>query len=806
MAKLEKYYKKRDFSQTSEPLEGKSSGKELAFVVQRHHASRLHYDFRLELEGVLKSWAVPKGPSLNPTDKRLAIMVEDHPLDYQYFEGEIPKGNYGAGNVTIWDKGYYQPLENTKDPQKAIKTGLKKGDLKIILNGSKLKGEFVLVKIKSEDENTWLLIKHNDKHSVSKAYNSEDYVSSAIKKKKNTTSNTPTPSSPKKTSKPIRNTLKFIKPMLATLSSATEKGENWIYEPKLDGYRIICVVENGVVQLYSRNEQNYTVKYEQIADIFKHLPHDVILDGEIVKLNERGVVDFLALQNFNSNPSGKLFYYVFDLIYLNGYSLTDLTLLQRKEVLKKLIDQINNPQIIFTPFYNNVKELAKNLKKISTEGFMAKHIESKYNSGQRSTQWLKIKKESEDEFLIAGYTDPENENDYLGALLLVEKKGNEFIFRGKCGSGWSNKTAKEMRSLLTSLEISQKPFVEQFVNKTKVHYLHPSIVCTVKFAERTQDGKLRHPVLKDVRFDKMEPEDLPNERKVKIGGITLKFTNQNKIYFPELKINKGQVIDYYDSVSNYILPYLMNRAQSLNRHPNGIHGESFYQKDMPESSPSWLKTVSIYSESNDKHIDYLICNTKATLLYMANLGCIEINPWLSRISKPENPDYLVIDLDPEDIDFNYVIDTALTTYDVINELGFTSFIKTSGSTGLHIYMYLGAKYSYDSSRIFAEWLANTVHNRIPKFTSVERSPQKRQKKVYIDYLQNRKGQTIAAPFSLRPKPKATVSWPLHWNQVNKSLSMNDYTIFNVPDMLKSFDDPWKALNTSPINLRSIKIK
>ncbi|MCO4294637.1 DNA ligase D [Solitalea sp. MAHUQ-68] len=801
MGKLEKYYQKRDFSHTSEPKGGKETGKKLTFVVQRHHASRLHYDFRLELDGVLKSWAIPKGPSLNPLDKRLAIMVEDHPLDYQRFEGEIPKGNYGAGNVLIWDKGYYEPLLPSADVQKEIKRELHNGDLKIVLKGSKLKGEFALVKFQNAEENAWLLIKHKDKFAVNKAYNSEDEVPASIKKKKNVTSSSSTTKPKTKETHKIG----FQKPMLATSADAINEKDEWIYEPKLDGYRIISVIKNGETELFSRNAQNYTVKYGQIADVLREVGHTAILDGEIVKLNAKGVVDFNALQNFNKKPTGKIYYYVFDLIYLNGHFLTELSLLQRKELLKTFIDQLNNPQIVFTPFAKSLKELEKEMH-ISTEGYLAKQINSKYYLGKRSSEWLKIKNENDDEFLIAGYTEPQNKNDFIGALLLVEKKGNEITFRGKCGTGWNNEMAQEMRSLLQPLEVSIKPFKESFSNRTKIHYVNPQIMCTVKFTELTPEGRLRHPVLKDIRYDKMETKTHAQDKTQKIGSVTLKFTNLGKVYFPELNLSKGDVINYYDQVSDHILPHLKNRALSLNRHPNGIHGESFYQKDTPESSPAWLKTTPIYSESNDKQIDYLVCNNKASLLYMANLGCIEINPWLSKISKPDNPDYLVIDLDPENIDFKYVIDTALATNELCIQLGLKSFVKTSGSTGLHIFLHLGAKYSFDSSRIFAEWLANSIHQRIPSFTSIERSPQKRQKKVYIDFLQNRKGQTIAAPFSLRPKPEATVSWPLKWKQVNHKLKMNDYTIFNVPDLLKNYTDPWSELAKTSVNLKSIGAK
>lgn len=807
MPKLKEYIDKRNFTQTKEPVGGKVAGNQLAFVVQRHHATRLHYDFRLQMNGVLKSWAVPKGPSLNPLDKRLAMMVEDHPLDYKDFEGEIPKGNYGAGNVLIWDEGYYVPMADYKDPEKGLLKELKSGSLKIILMGKRLKGEFALVKIKSDEENSWLLIKHRDKYAVDKEYNSEDYVSLKEKDKKNITSDRTTASK----KKPVRThtTIKPIVPMLTTLGNEMVKGEDWLFEPKLDGYRIVGITDGyHNCKLFTRNQLDYTTKYKNIADILKTLDRACVLDGEIVKLNDEGKPSFNALQLFGKNPVGKVHYYVFDLLQLDEHSLVEMPLVDRKKILEALVKSIDSPYIIFTPYeFGNGDKLLEEARKSNSEGIMAKKAESIYHPGYRTKEWIKLKVNQEDEFIIGGYTEPRGKKGLIGAFLLGDNKNGKLAFSGKCGTGLDELRDQEIYAALKNYETTQSPFSEKITNDTKIHWLKPELVCTVKYSERTEDGKLRHPVFKALREDKTVADMKPAEdnTEMKVNGSKVSVTNRNKIYFPD-NITKGDVIDYYDTISDYILPYLKNRPLSLHRHPNGINAPSFFQKDIENKSYSWLKTVSIHSESNDKDIDYLVCNDKKTLIYMANLGCIEINPWLSRYPGIEKPDFLVLDLDPEDIGFSSVIEVALVIKELLDSLKITSYPKTSGSTGIHIYIHTGAKYHYDSVKLFAEWLAGQAHDQIPAVSSIERSPQKRQKKVYIDFLQNRKGQTVAAPYSLRPKPGATVSWPLSWDQINKDLKMEDYTIHNVPDLLAKGINPWEDIYSSVVNIAAIMKK
>ncbi|AFD06739.1 DNA ligase D [Solitalea canadensis] len=807
MPKLKEYIDKRNFSQTKEPVGGDVTGKKLAFVVQRHHASRLHYDFRLQMKGVLKSWAVPKGPSLNPQDKRLAMMVEDHPLDYKDFEGEIPKGNYGAGNVHIWDEGYYIPIADYKDPEKGLLAELKSGNLKIILMGKRLKGEFAIVKIKSDEENAWLLIKHKDKYAVNKDYDSEDFVAAKIKNKKNITSEQ---TATKKKSVRTHTTIKPITPMMATLGSDMVKGDDWIFEPKLDGYRIVAITDGyHNSKLFTRNQLDYTSKYENVAEILKKLDRACVLDGEVVKLNDDGKPSFNALQLFGKNPVGKVHYYVFDLLQLDEHSLLEMPLTDRKKILEALVKSIDSPYIIFTPYESgNGNKLLEEARKNNSEGIMAKKADSIYHPGYRTKEWIKLKVNQEDEFIIGGYTEPRGKKGLIGAFLLGENKNGNLTFSGKCGTGLDELRDQEIYATLKDYEITKSPFTTKITNDTKIHWLKPELVCTVKYSERTEDGKLRHPVFKALREDKTVTDMKPAEDnyEIKANGNKVTITNRNKVYFPDNGITKGDVVDYYDTIADYILPYLKDRPLSLHRHPNGINAPSFFQKDIETKSYNWLKTVSIHSESNDKDIDYLVCNDKKTLLYMANLGCIEINPWLSRYPGIEKPDFLVLDLDPEQIGFESVIEVALTIKELLDSLSIPSYPKTSGSTGIHIYIYTGAKYHYDSVKLFAEWLAGKAHELIPSISSIERSPQKRQKKVYIDFLQNRKGQTIAAAYSLRPKPGATVSWPLSWDEVTKELKMEDYTIKNVPSLLTKRKNPWADIYSSTVNIAAIMKK
>jgi bifunctional non-homologous end joining protein LigD len=830
---LTKYEEKRDFTKTDEPKSGKSAGKQLRFVIQRHHASRLHYDFRLELDGTLKSWAVPKGPSLNPKDKRLAMMVEDHPIDYQYYEGIIPNGNYGAGVVIIWDKGTYTSLaDNRDDDVKALREGLKTGNLKFRLDGDILKGEFALVKIKNQEEedNAWLLIKHNDEYAVAGSYNSEDLVRDEVKKmlnnKEGKSKNLPNEhrvlapagktktvkakaedKEPEEESKP----LKEYKPMLATLADKLVENEDWIYERKLDGYRAIGYTGKNA-RLISRNGIDFSDNYSKVRDELEAIEQQAVFDGELVIEDKNGKSRFQDLQNYgNDKSNATLKYYVFDLLSLNGHDLRGLELIKRKQLLEQVINPLNSKSIMYNEHVKGGKKLFKQAGEEGWEGIIGKAEGSYYNSGKRTDSWLKFKLQKSQEAIICGYTEPTGSRKHFGALILGMHDAGKLKYIGNCGTGFNEKGLKELFDKMHPLETKDRPFPEKVHQRSPVTWLKPKLVCEVVYSEWTEDGHLRHPVYKGLRIDKntenviMETpgKQMPDEVVEKFGSKTLKLTHLNKIYWPQEQITKGQLINYYRDMADYILPYLKDKPQSLRRQPNGIGDEGFFQKDThADGLPAWIKTVPLHSDSNNKEIKYMICNDAATLLYMANLGCIEINPWLSKYQKPENPEFVVIDLDPQDVPFEQVIQTALKTKEVFDRMKLDVFVKTSGSRGMHIYCYLGAKYDYDFTKMFAEYTAQLIHHELPDITSLERSPAKRRNLIYLDFLQNRRGQTIACPYSARPKPGATVSTPLYWHEVKDGLKMNDFTIFNILERVKSIDDPWKNLKEKSADLKS----
>lgn len=821
------YFKKRDFKKTAEPKSGKSKAKTLSFVVQRHHASHLHYDFRLELDGVLKSWAVPKGPSMDPNDKRLAMMVEDHPYDYRNFEGIIPNGNYGAGVVLIWDKGTYTSLaENREDDVKTLRAGLKAGNLKFRLKGDILKGEFALVKLHNAEDNSWLLIKHKDEFAQPH-FNSEDLVPEKIKAMKN---NKDGGADALPSSKKIKAEKKSFEegeagadtgdeppagktytPMMAKLAPKVFDSAGWIYERKLDGYRAIGYTGSNA-RLISRNDIDFSKDYSKIVDELKTVKQKAILDGELVIEDKSGKSNFQDIQQYEGDTSDlKLKYYVFDLLNLDGHDLRGMELIKRKQLLKTFLKSVDAKDIVYN---DHIAEKGavylEKAKKEGWEGIIGKDSHSYYNSGKRTDRWLKFKLQNSQEAIICGYTAPEGSRKHFGSLILGIKPGEKIQYIGNCGTGFSDAGIKELYEKMHPLETDKKPFEEKISRKNKITWIEPKLVCEVWYAEWTADKHLRHPVFKGLRMDKksekviMETPDtqLPDEEIITIGRKNLKVTHLNKVFWKEEGITKGQLINYYRDMADWIIPYLKDKPISMRRQPNGAADPGFFQKDTDTAHlPGFIKTEALYSESNDKNIHYIIGDDAATLLYMVNLGCIEINPWLSSYKTPENPDYVVIDLDPHDVPFSYAVDAALKTKEIFERMKLEVFVKTSGSKGLHIYCYLGAKYDYDFVKMFAEYAAHLIHAELPDTTSVERSPAKRKNKVYIDFLQNRRGQTVACPYSVRPRPGATVSTPLHWREVNNNLKLSDYTIFNIKERVSKIDDPWRNLTQTKADLR-----
>ncbi len=799
---LDDYIKKRKFSETPEPEGELDKAEGRRFVIQRHQARRLHYDLRLEMEGVLKSWAVPKGPSMNPQDKRLAIMTEDHPVKYLTFHGTIPKGNYGAGEMDIWDEGTYTVAssDKTTDPVKQIE----KGDLKISFSGKKIKGTFALVHTqRGEEKNQWLLIKKKDKFSTDLDYDAEVFSSSNKKEKK-----------PGKIK--ALNPKEFIKPMLASPSKKIFKDPDWVFELKWDGYRMMTNIQNGEVDMYSRNGISYNRKFASLKDELETIPHDCILDGEVVIVDKAGKPDFQKLQNFDSEKTaGILRYYIFDILYLNGHNTVSLTLLERKSLLPDILEGLKN-----VLYCDHIAAMGPTLYKraidAEMEGVIAKKADSTYSPGYRSENWLKIKSVNTEEAIICGYTEADGGGSF-GSLILGMYQNEKLTYVGNCGSGFSASEQKKLLKAMQELETENNPFKKKIALKGRIpNWIMPELICEVKFSEYTKSGRLRHPVYKGLRNDKTTKEITPQKKvssskktskstdsHLEVGGISLPLSNLEKVYWPDAHYTKYDLIDYYLNVSDVMLPYLKDRPQNMHRHPNGINKPSFYQKDN-ETLPDWVETVKIYSGSSKKEIEYLVCQNEATLLYMANLGCIEINPWNSRINNLENPSYTVIDIDPsEKNNFEEVIEVALATKEVLDLAKIKGYVKTSGSSGMHIYIPLGGKYSYDEARDFTKLLCYYVHEKLPKLTSMERAVKKRKSQIYLDYLQNRRGQTLAAPYCARPKKGGPVSAPLSWKEVKPGLNILDFTIKNMPQRLEQTGDWFKPVLEKGIDMDKV---
>ncbi|HEX2865866.1 MAG TPA: DNA ligase D [Ignavibacteriales bacterium] len=836
---LKSYKEKRKFNETPEPegRERTSGGSELRFVVQKHNATHLHYDFRLELDGVLKSWAIPKGPSLNPRDKRLAMEVEDHPLEYRKFEGKIPEGNYGAGDVIIWDEGtYFAPgAKDKEESEKILREGYESGSFDFVLNGTKLKGQFHLRKFNSSEKNTWLLIKAKDKFASDEDITEED-ASVVSGRKVSTLKNTRKGLLSKSSDRILKTDLsnfptssmpRNVKPMLAELVKEPFDDKNWIFEVKWDGYRAVAEIESGEINLLSRKNNSFNEKYPEIVEALHDLKHDAVLDGEVVALDQTGKSNFQLLQNYPRTKEGELVYFVFDLLYLDGYDLRDLPLRDRKDMLKKLLPETGE----HVRYSDHVKESGieffKAAKEKHQEGIMAKDLRSPYRMGQRSGEWQKIKTHMRQEAVIAGFTEPRGTRKYLGALVLgmYDKEGN-FHYVGHAGGGFDRESLAEMRQRLDPLVQEESPFTKAPRTNMPVKWVRPELVCEVSFSEWTDKGIMRQPIFMGLREDK-KPQDVvreeyvdppraekkhpktarrkkserPVEEEITVSKGKLTLTNLDKVYFPNEGFTKGDLIDYYRSVSEYILPYLKDRPNTLLRHPNGIEGESFFQKDMGNTAPDWIKTVRVTSESGRREVEYLVCTNEASLLYMVNLGCIEINPWFSKVKKLDYPDYMVIDLDPLEVSFDQVVETALAVREVItDEAKAKCYCKTSGATGLHVYVPLNSKYGFEISKEFAHLIARVVNEKLPEVTSLERSPDKRRGKVYLDYLQNKTGATVASPYSVRPRPGAAVSTPLDWSEVRRGLDPKEFTIRTVQKRLKRKGDIFKPVLGQEINV------
>ncbi|MEP6793009.1 MAG: DNA ligase D [Saprospiraceae bacterium] len=640
---------------------------------------------------------------------------------------------------------------------------------------------------------------------------------------------------------------KIFQPMLATLTEPFDQ-EGWIYEIKWDGYRTGAIINSKKSNLLSRNNKSFNEKFYPVLKAIEDWGIQGVVDGEIVVLDDHGKPDFGSLQNWRSESDGDLVYYVFDLIWLDGYDLTKVPLTERRKILMQILPAGHSIIRMSNAFDSKASDLLKAVRKMGLEGIMAKKEDSLYYSGGRSKEWLKMKSNKRHEVVIGGFTQNEGSSKTFSSLLVGIYRNGDLIYTGKIGTGFSVQLQKEMMKLFKPLIRKINPFEGTIdVNKpsrfrpdppkASATWLKPDLVCEVSYTEMTSDGVMRHPSFEGMREDKKAKDvheeiaiDVINSSKPKIlkekimptadksrktllnpsedtqvkdvNGHEMKFTHVSKLFWPKEKITKGDLLNYYYQVSSLMLLYLKNRPESLNRYPDGYAGKSFYQKDVKGKAPEWTTTFPYRSAEEDIDKEFLVVQDEASLLYMVNMGCIEINPWSSTMQKPDHPTWCIIDLDPDKNNFDTVIKVAQVTHQILEAAGIDSYCKTSGSTGIHIYIPLNSKYTYEQSKEFARLIVTMVQQEMPKVTSIERQVSKRKGKIYLDFLQNRPQATVAAPYSVRPKAGATVSMPLHWDEMKKGLKMTDFTLKNVVPMLKERGDIFKGVMGKGIDMKA----
>src|SRR6059036_75229 len=819
---LSTYRAKRSLDRTPEPGARPATPASSAgglFVVHMHAARRLHWDLRLEMDGVLRSWAVPKGPSPNRADKRLAVHVEDHPLEYGEFEGIIPEGNYGAGGVIVWDRGRWVPLE---DPEE----GMKKGKLLFELHGYKLKGKWTLVKLK-KGEKEWLLIKEKDGYAATDGALPPESVLSGLtveelKAGKDRTA--PVVKELARLKAPRRTvTLEQAEPMLAETREQPFSKPGWLFELKLDGYRVRAARQAGEARLVTRNGHDIAPAFPEIARALAALPYEgLIVDGELVVPDEAGRPSFQRLQNrakVSRVPDVRrgavetpAVLYLFDLLAFEGYDVRPLPLEQRKALLEQIVPGVG-PIKYLSHFERDGEALYEQVVKLGLEGIVAKKADSTYRAG-RSPNWLKIRADRADDFVVVGFTRPKGSRSGFGALDLGAYDDGKLVYAGRVGSGFTAAQLKEVSAVLEQ-SVRAKPPFEGPAPPDKGHtWVEPTLVVEVRYKEWTDEGLLRHPVFVRFRDDKPVTEiakkgegrgerdvEVPPESPSPISPLPreVKFSNLDKVFWPDEGYTKGDLIEYYRALSPWLLPYLKDRPVVLTRYPDGITGKSFFQKDAPGFVPEWIRTERMWSEDTQREIDYFICDDEASLLYIINLGSIPLHLWASRTPTLERPDWCILDLDPKEAPFTHVVTVARAVRKLCDEIDLPCFVKTSGSTGLHVLLPLGRQCTYEQARSLGGLLARVIAGQLPDVATITRQVGKRGARVYLDYVQNGHGRLLVAPFSVRPLPGAPVSTPLLWREVGPKLDTRRFTIRSVPGRMKKLqDDPLlPVLDTKP---------
>jgi bifunctional non-homologous end joining protein LigD len=824
---LDEYERKRNFTKSPEPraVEAPASGRR--FVIQKHAARRLHYDFRLELDGVLKSWAVPKGPSLDPAEKRLAVQVEDHPVAYGGFEGIIPKGQYGAGAVLIWDQGEWEP---EGDPGKS----LQRGNLKFKLHGRRLNGRWALVRMKSEPPNKkqeWLLIKHRDAYADHKIdvveQNPESvhtgrtiqavardqdrmwregHIGAAAERQ---VSDDPVvdPSrlpGVRKVDPPLT-----FRPQLATAVASAPEGDDWLHEIKYDGYRLLCFIEEGRVRLTTRNGRDWTDRFAAVAAEAVHLPvRRAVLDGEVVVLRKEGTTDFQALQNFfRSRTPAKLSYIIFDIPYLQGFDLTQVPLKERKQMLKTLLSMRPNDILRFgSQITGRGGEVYRHACRLGSEGIVSKKQDALYEQ-RRTETWVKSKCRLRQEFVIGGYAGSDKAPSGMRSLL-VGYYGNDgqLMYAGRVGTGFSDRQREMLRRLLDQHRASKPPFANA-PRSRGVTWARPELIAEVVFAEWTDEKLLRQPAFKGLREDKPArqvvletippPEPQPDEiqspapppTQKPFGGLRL--THPERMLYPEAGVTKSDLWHYYQTVAVRLLPHISARPLTLVRCPDGVTAECFYQKHGTQSLPKALHQIVIQEKKGKK--PYLFIEDERGLAALAQIAALEMHPWGSSIIDPELPDTVIFDLDPDPaLEWHFVIHAALHLRDILRSRGLISFVKTSGGKGLHVQLPIRRGPGWEAVKAFAGAIARNLAKTYPERYTASMRKASRQGKIYVDFLRNARGATSIAPYSLRARPGAAISMPVHWHELSELLSPQAYTLQHLPGHIhQPGQDPWQ---------------
>ena len=897
MPKLDEYRRKRDFMKTSEPPPGEADAatRNLVFVVQQHAARQMHWDFRLEVDGVLKSWPLPKGPSLDPKVRRMARMVEDHPYEYREFEGVIPKKEYGAGQVIVWDEGVYTPDEggitswNDKDDgSRRMREGIDAGKLSFTLLGKKLRGSFALVKTKYGPE-TWLLLKHRDEHASERDVLLDDRsVRSGLTIGDLKEGRLPNPGATAVEAHAGARAAPFPdarkeRPMLATLVDVAFDAPGWLWEPKLDGVRMLAFIRDGKAELRSRRGVDVTKQYPSlVASLAAQPAATMVLDGEVCALDAAGVPRFHLLQPRINLTRGvdaakvdaelPVVYFVFDLLYLDGYDLRAVPLRERKALLQSRLLPKGDLRVV-SHVEEHGRDLEAGARRLGFEGVVGKRADSRYEPGVRSRAWLKVKAVREQEFVVGGYSAGEGaRRATFGALALGCYDDGKLRYAGNVGSGFDERELAAVIERLKALSTEAPPFADAERVQGQVRWVRPELVAAVKFAEWTQDGRLRAPVFLGLRDD-IDPKQVRREVAsatawlatedvngaaasprtgaaevaavvdqlanpkanftIRVAGEEIKLTNLDKVFWPPFgeapPLSKRHLVEYYVKVAPYLLPHLRDRPLTLTRYPNGVTARPFYQKHYAQPIPDFVETVTIWSEHTRSDGEYILCNNLPTLVWLAQIADLELHAWMSRVDPEPDahgrgrdfagseaamdasalnyPDFMIFDLDPyiysgnegdgEEPEFNKrgwekTVVVALSLKDMLDQLRLSSFVKTSGKTGLHVYVPILRHYDFDDVRAATQTIGRFLMQQQPKDVTLEWDTSKRRGKVFFDANQNTRGKTLAAQYSLRPTAWAGVSTPIAWSELAK-LDPTSLNLRTVPERLAQRGDTWSDI-------------